>query len=263
MIAGIDCLVSEPATANELTQTIVCLHGIGGDDASFAPQSEHLAGRYRVVVWNMPGYRESANVDQLSFEGLAGSVEKLIDALACGPVHIMGQSIGGMIAQEMFHRYPEKVKSLILVATTTAFGGRDNSFKGAFLKARLAPLDDGRTMEQIAEAAIPSIVGSNTEQHTITDATNSMAALDADVYRQVLACLVTFSRRQEWMDINCPVCLVAGSEDTNSPAATMKKMADKLPHAEFHEIEGAGHLVNLEQGKIFNNIVSSFLRGFS
>ena len=83
------------------------------------------------------------------------------------------------------------------------------------------------------------------------------------VYRQVLDCLVTFSRRQEWSDIHCPVCLVAGSEDTNSPSVTMKKMADKLPHAEFHEIEGAGHLINLEQGTRFNNIVYDFLRGIA
>ena len=116
------------------------------------------------------------------------------------------------------------------------------------------------TMQQMAETAMPSIVGSKTEQHLITSAINSMAALDPDVYRQILDCLVTFDRRREWAGISCPVCLVAGTEDSNSPAATMKKMADKLPNASYHEIEGAGHLVNLEKGRIFNSIVDSFIQ---
>ena len=263
MLAGIDCVLSEPESADATTPTIICLHGIGGDDASFAPQSELLSDQFRVVVWNMPGYRDSDRLEQLSFETLANSLAKLVDTLGCESVHIIGQSIGGMIAQEMFHCYPDKVKSLILVATTSAFGGRDDSFKNAFLEARLSPLESGMTMRQVAESAMPSIVGSKAEQYLITSAINSMAALNADVYRQVLACLVTFDRREEWALIDCPLCLVAGSEDTNSPAATMKKMAEKLPHAEYHEIEGAGHLINLEQGKAFNGIVKSFLHGIN
>lgn len=263
MLAGIDCVISEPEPADATTPTVVCLHGIGGDDASFAPQSELLSDKYRIVVWNMPGYRDSDRLEQMSFETLASSLAKLLDTLDCAPVHIIGQSIGGMIAQEMFHRYPDKVKSLILVATTSAFGGRDDSFKNAFLEARLSPLESGMSMRQVAESAMPSIVGSKTEPHLIRSAINSMATLDTDVYRQVLGCLVTFNRREEWADINCPLCLVAGSEDTNSPAATMRKMAEKLPQAEYHEIEGAGHLINLEQGKAFNSIVKSFLRGIN
>ena len=86
-----------------------------------------------------------------------------------------------------------------------------------------------------------------------------MAPLDPDVYRDILRCLVTFNRRLEWFQITCPVCLVAGSEDTNAPSATMQKMAAKLSHARYHEVEGAGHLVNLEKGPEFNTIVRAFL----
>ena len=129
----------------------------------------------------------------MSFEALTDSLVGLLDTLDAGPVHLIGQSIGGMIAQEMFHRYIHKVQSLILVATTSAFGGRDDSFKNAFISARLKPLDNGMTMQQVAEAAIPSIVGSKTESHLITSAINSMAALDPDVYRQILLSLIHIS----------------------------------------------------------------------
>lgn len=258
IIADIDCLISEPDVTDAETETIVCLHGIGGDDASFEPQ-QRLANQYRVVSWNMPGYRESKVISPLSFEALADALHKLISTLDADGVHLMGQSIGGMIAQEMYCRYPDDIKSLILVATTSAFGGRDESFKNAFLEARLKPLDAGMSMQQVASAAMPEIVGKNTELHIIEAAVNSMASLSSDVYRDVLSCLVTFNRRSEWSQISCPVCLVSGSEDTNAPAATMQKMAGGLPHAVCHEIEGAGHLVNLEKGSEFNDIVHAFL----
>ncbi len=207
----------------------------------------------------MPGYSQSAAVTPLTFENISQSLLRLVTTLDVGAVHLMGQSIGGMIAQETYFRFPQSIKSLILVATTAAFGGKDDSFKNAFLEARLKPLDSGMTMQQVASAAMPNIVAKNTEPHIIEAAVNSMAPLDPDVYRDVLRCLVTFNRRLEWSQITCPVCLVAGSEDTNAPSATMQKMAAKLSHARYHKIENAGHLVNLEKGPEFNTIVRAFL----
>jgi len=212
----------------------------------------------------MPGYQNSVPLEQCSFELLANTLVQFIDALGVGRVHLLGQSIGGMIAQELFHRNPDyfssgKVSSLILAATTAAFGGRDDSFKQAFLEARLKPLDEGMTMQQIAQAAIPGIVGEGVDAGLVKMGINSMAAIDPDVYRDVLRCLVTFDRRTAWPRINCPTLLVAGSKDTNAPAATMKKMANKLLHARYEEIQGAGHLVNLEKGDEFNGAVKSFL----
>jgi len=258
-IAEIDCMVAEPDDAPTQLETVVCLHGIGGDDASFAPQLESLSAYYRIVAWNMPGYRESAALDKVTFPQLADSLHALVSALDCGPVHIVGHSIGGMIAQEFYHRYYSQVASLMLVATTTAFGGKDDSFKKAFLQARLKPLDQGLSMRQIAANAIPSIVGSDVEQAVVQCAVESMAAIIPEVYREVLSCLVQFNRRQEWVETTCPVCVVAGSMDTNAPAATLLKMVEKLPHAKYHEIKDAGHLVNLENSAEFNAIAKTFL----
>ena len=264
VIANIDCLISEPEAANADTETLICLHGIGGDHQSFAPQSESLSEHYRVVAWNLPGYQNSVPLEQCSFELLTNTLAQFIDALEVGRAHLLGQSIGGMIAQDLFHRYPDyfssgKVRSLILAATTAAFGGRDDSFKQAFLEARLKPLDEGMTMQQIAQAAIPSIVGDDVDARLIKMGIDSMAAIDSNVYRDVLRCLVTFDRREAWRQINCPTLLVAGSKDTNAPAATVEKMADKLPQARYEAIQGAGHLVNLEKGDAFNDAVKSFL----
>ncbi|MDC0634204.1 alpha/beta hydrolase, partial [Planktomarina sp.] len=58
--------------------------------------------------------------------------------------------------------------------------------------------------------------------------------------------------------LTMPCCLIAGDLDDNSPARVMRKMADKLPNAEFHIIESAGHLVNSEKPDLVNSVLCDF-----
>lgn len=261
-LAGIEFSIAQPAASDDSSalETIVFMHGIGGDDTSFEMQSHSLAEDYRVIAWNMPGYRNSQVIESVTFETLANKLAQLLDALALPSAHIAGQSIGGMVAQEFYVRHPERVKSLILIATTAAFGGKDSSFRDAFLEARLKPLNEGVSMSELAGQAMPAIVGKAISASALQGAIDAMANLDVDVYRNILKCLVTFNRRAELGAIGCPVCFIAGEKDTNAPAPTMKKMAAKLTQAEYHEIKSAGHLVNTEEPDLCNQIISRFIK---
>ncbi len=239
---------------------LICLHGIGGDAGSFQPQLDELGRSMRVISWNMPGYGGSDPLPEMTFEALAGAVRSFMDALQLETAHIAGQSIGGMIAQEFALRFPERVASLILIATTPAFGGRDEGFKTEFLKARMKPLDEGRTMAELAPEFVPQIVGSKASDAAIAAAIQSMASVPENSYRAVVTCLVTFDRYADTAAIGQPACLIAGAEDRNAPARTMEKMAARMPRGAFHQIEGAGHLVNLEAPDVTNTILKQFLQ---
>ena len=240
---------------------LVCLHGIGGDARSFMPQLRGLAGRRRILSWDMPGYGGSTPLDDMNFESLCDRLCAALDALGIGTAVIAGQSIGGMIAQEMAIRHPGRVAGLVLIATVQAFGGRDDSFKDSFLAARLAPLDRGVTMQALAEEAIPSVLGAAADQTVRREAIAAMADIPEQAYRQVLQTLVTFNRREDQNRISCPCCLIAGGEDDNSPARVMAKMAERLADATFHIVESSGHLVNSEAGDECNAIIDRFLDG--
>ena len=138
---------------------LICLHGIGGDATSFMPQLHGLPGRRRTLSWNMPGYGPSAPMAEMSFASLCDRLCAALDALGIDRVVIAGQSIGGMIAQEMAIRHPHRIAGLVLIATVPAFGGRDDSFRDSFLAARLAPLDKGASMADLAAEAIPAVMG--------------------------------------------------------------------------------------------------------
>ena len=253
---------SEHASAPPL----VCLHGIGGDATSFRAQIAGLAGPdQRVLSWDMPGYGGSAPLAAMDFAALCERLCAALDELGLGRVIIAGQSIGGMIAQEMAIRHPGRVAGLVLIATVPGFGGRDDSFRDAFLAARLAPLDQGVGMGALAAEAIPAVLGPAVLDPAVDSAIRdeaiaAMAAIPEAAYRQVLATLVSFNRREDQHLITCPCLLIAGGKDDNSPARVMERMADRLPDAALLVIENAGHLVNSEAHRDCNKAIGAFLR---
>ncbi|MGB1106756.1 MAG: alpha/beta fold hydrolase [Candidatus Puniceispirillaceae bacterium] len=253
---------SEHASAPPL----VCLHGIGGDATSFRAQIAGLAGPdQRVLSWDMPGYGGSAPLAAMDFAALCERLCAALDELGLGRVIIAGQSIGGMIAQEMAIRHPGRVAGLVLIATVPGFGGRDDSFRDAFLAARLAPLDQGVGMGALAAEAIPAVLGPAVLDPAVDSAIRdeaiaAMAAIPESAYRQVLATLVSFNRREDQHLITCPCLLIAGGKDDNSPARVMERMADRLPDAALLVIENAGHLVNSEAHRDCNKAIGAFLR---
>ncbi len=258
---------------------VVCLHGIGGGIESFAGQMGGAAPRpsasprviseekkprsgYRVMAWNMPGYGASESVIwPPSFQSLSEALGRFIEVLDCGPVHLVGQSIGGMVALEHGLRRPEQVRSLALIGTTPAFGGRDDTFREAFLRARLAPLEAGQSMEEMADAAAPGLVGPGADAEVIAAVAAPMRTVSEATWRGILECLVTFDRRADLEGLALPCCLIAGGFDRNAPARTMQKMAGRIPGAEFHLIEMAGHMINQEAPGEVNRILRAFWEG--
>ena len=240
--------------------TVLMLHGIGGGHLSFAPQVEMLASTgYRGVAWDMPGYGHSAPIEPYTFKGLAQSCVALIESLRCRDVILLGHSMGGMVAQEVVARRPELVSKLILCGTSPAFGKPDGDWQQAFVAQRTAPLDAGRTMQDLAESLVPQMVGPDALPEGVRLAKRCMAQVPAATYRRALECIVTFERRQNLAQIRVPTLLVAGEHDRNAPPAVMKKMAGAIAHSTFLEMKGVGHLMNLEAPEAFDELVLNFL----
>src|SRR5450432_251898 len=103
--------------------TVLMLHGIGGGRDAFAHQMRPLADAgFHAVAWDMPGYGHSAIADPYSFETLADECIELIDVLAPERLVLLGHSMGGMVAQEVAARVPERIEGLALAGTSAAFG---------------------------------------------------------------------------------------------------------------------------------------------
>lgn len=246
--------------------TVLMLHGIGGGHRAFAPQVETLAGAgYRAVAWDMPGYGRSAPIEPYTFKGLAQSAIDLIDALQCDSVTLVGHSMGGMVAQEVIARRPDRVNRLVLCGTSAAFGKRTDGRLAAgwaeqFVAQRTAPLDAGKTMEQMAQQLIPQMVGPGALPEGLRLAEFCMASVPPATYRRALDALVTFDRQRALADVRVPTLLIGGEFDRVAAPAVMRQMAAAIVQARYAEMSGIGHLMNLEAPEAFDALLLEFLR---
>lgn len=234
---------------------LLFLHGVGGGHHAWERQVPFFGNLgYPSHAWDQPGYGHSAIVEPYDLAQISASLARLIEALGGEPVVLVGHSMGGMIAQETYARYPQLVRAMALCFTSPAFGGGSSEFTRQFIAARIGPLDQGKSMADIAAQLIPTM-GSNSGL-----AEQIMAGVPPDTYRKAVQLLTTFDRRKELADIKVPVLLVAGSEDRTAPPVVMERMAQKIPEAEFVLLDDCGHLGPMDQPDAFNAVLLDFLQ---
>ncbi len=239
---------------------VLLLHGVGGGRKVWPWQLEALAAAgYRAAAWDMPGYGDSALIDPYDMAGIAQACSRLVRHLGASRTVLVGHSMGGMVAQQLMASEPDQVQGLVLYGTSPAFGRPEGDWQQSFLRARLAPLDAGGTMPELAASLVQVMLGENCDPAGVAVAIESMGSLRPEVYRASLNALVGFDQRAALDRIAVPTLALVGERDGNAPPAVMSKMAAKIRGAEYVCMPGAGHLASMEQPAAFNAILLAFL----
>lgn len=239
---------------------LVFLHGIGGGPGLWRAQLDAFGPTHRCIAWEMPGYGHTAPMPETTFPALADALGRLMDCAAAPAAHLVGHSMGGMVALEFAARFPERVRSLVLSGASAAFGGSAGAWQAEFIAKRTRPLDEGKGMAGVAPQVVDGLLGEQPDPRARAAAVASMAAIPEASYRAALQCLVTFDRRDALAGLSMPVLLLAGQRDTVAPPELMKRMQAKIPGAVYAEIPLAGHLANLEQPQAFDAALRAFLK---
>src|SRR5215470_4155722 len=231
---------SDLAAGSRDAAAVVLVHGIGGAARGWTPQlASFAAAGFRPVALDLPGYGARAAVTSMDFPALAADLEAAIDARGLDRPVLLGHSMGGMIVQTALRRRPNHYRAAVLCCTSPAFGNPTGEFQKKFIADRLAPLDAGAAMPQLA--------------------VETMAATPASTYRAAVNCIVTFDERANLANIRVPVLCLAGEHDRNAPPPMMERMAAKIPGARYVCLAGVGHLPNLEAPQVFDAAVVDFL----
>lgn len=238
---------------------VLFLHGIGGAARQFAGQLAHLAPRYRAIAWDAPGYGASTPLQLVTMEALAAALGGFIAALGLDRPVIVGHSLGGMIAQRLLAEAPHAARALVLSQTSAAFGGRDPAWADKFIRDRLAPLDAGHSMADLAPGMVAGMVGDDADPAGIAIAVDCIAATPDSTYRDTVLAMPGFDLRDALPRIAVPTLVLSGSRDQNAPAGAMQRMAERIPGATYVMLDGAGHLAHLEQPARFNAALDAFL----
>jgi 3-oxoadipate enol-lactonase len=248
------------AAGDPRSTPLVFLHGIGGAARAWRGQLAFFGERYRAIAWDMPGYGGSAALASPGIAELANSLQDFLEEVGARRPVLVGHSIGGMIVQQWVVRHPYRATAVVLAQTSPAFGRADGDWQKTFIEARLGPLDRGETMASLAPALVRELVGDNPDTDGVELARDCMASVPEASYRASMLALLGFDQRRALAEIKVPTLVLSGSRDKNAPAPMMAKMASYIPSASYVELEGAGHLVNLERPKAFNTALDEFLR---
>jgi 3-oxoadipate enol-lactonase len=247
--------------SQHLLTPIVFLQGIGGAARLWDPQvASFKAAGYAPVALDLPGYGARPPVDAMSFDMLAADVETDIDKRELETPVIVGHSLGGMIAQTCLRRRPNGYRAAVLSGTSPAFGNPSGDFQKKFVADRLGPLDQGRTMADMASGIADQLMGPDAEPKNRALLVEVMGAISPRTYRAAVQCLVGFDERANLGHIKTPVLCLVGALDRNAPPAMMERMASKITGARYVCLPGIGHMPNLEKPRAYDAAIMDFLR---
>jgi len=251
---------SYEAAGDTVFPPLVFLHGIGGAARAWRGQIEAFSGRYRAIAWDMPGYGGSAPLPTVSIATLADALRDFLQQTGATKPLLVGHSIGGMIVQQLLANSPDIAGAVVLAQTSPAFGKPDGDWQKSFIDARLGPLDRGETMVSLAPTLVKELVGDDPDASGMVLARDCMASVPEVTYRATMLALLGFDQRSALRNITVPTLVLSGSKDNNAPAPMMAKMATYIPQARYVELEGVGHLANLERPGEFNAALDHFLK---
>jgi len=240
---------------------VVFLHGIGGNRSNWSDQLAPFARHYLATAWDMRGYGGSDDYDgPFTLDTVCGDMCRVLDHFGGEPAVLVGLSMGGMIAQEFYRRWPRRVRALVL-ADTNAGPGRDfdSAAKAEFLRLRREPLLAGLTPLDIAPRLVDTLAGPHASDAVRARLHDSIASLRTDSYLKALDAVVDFDSTDVLAHIGVPTLLVCGGADRITPPAGMRAMEKAIAGARYVELERAGHLSNIEQPEAFNRIALDFL----
>lgn len=244
-------------------ELVVLLHGLGGSRLSWEPQLRGLSAHWRLAAWDMPGYGRSAPlpVAAVRFPHLADAAADWIHHLGGSPdaaAHVVGISMGGMIAQYLAALHPQAVRSLTLLSTSPAFG-LDGTQPDEWRAARLAPLDAGLQPADFSERVLRGIAGPHISPAAFAEQQEAMARIDADALRRSIDCLVTHDSRALLARITAPTLCLVGELDDETPPSYSQYLADHIAGARLEMIADAGHLLNAEAPDAVNTAIHRHL----
>jgi 3-oxoadipate enol-lactonase len=237
---------------------LLLIQGLGYGRWSWAPIVPALAERYRVLWFDNRGIGDSDKPDgPYTAKLMASDALQVLDEAGIERAHVLGASLGGMVAQEVAAGTPERVDKLVLCCTTP--GG-----------AATLPMPDV-TVRLFTEAA--TLAPEVALRRFVENALAADAA--ADLIQELFELRVANPPDPlGWQAqaaaglgfagvdgaIAAPTLIVTGTEDNVVDPRNSDVLAERIPGAEVHRIENAGHLFFWEQPNEFVRIVSEFLQ---
>ncbi len=223
---------------------LLMIMGLSANSSWWPPELlDELADKYMVITFDNRGTGQStASEDPFTVESMADDAVALLNSLGVDKAHILGISMGGMIAQELTLKYPERVGRLVLCAT--APGGAetvlDEEIIGEMVQSNFLPPKE-RVKFTLKVLFTESFVAENPEM--VDDYLKRISRYPMEpayIMRQTEA-VTSFSSYSRLGEIKAPTLIIGGMDDRLLPPENSRMIAEKIPDAQLLLLENTAH----------------------
>ncbi len=240
---------------------IVFLHGFPFDRTMWREQLEVLSNTYRVIAPDLRGLGETrSSAEVATMDQMASDVAALLDQLEIDGAVICGLSMGGYVAFDFHHLFPERVRALVLAGTRAPADNDQERQNRERQAARM--LAEG--MKGIAEETLPKLLAKGTlaAKPEVVKRVREMIE-SSDPHGAAAAQRGMAGRRDYSGDlakINVPALIIVGREDSIRPVSDAEFMHHAIRNSRLEIIEEAAHVSNLDQPEVFSRALGAFLQ---
>jgi pimeloyl-ACP methyl ester carboxylesterase len=236
---------------------VLLVHGLGSSTEDWESQVDALAREFTVVAYDVRGHGRSGKpAGAYSVSLFAADAAALIAALKLAPVHVVGLSMGGMIAFQLAADHPELVRSLVIVNSGPEMVLRTLREKMGIVQRQLIVRMMGmrRMGEVLAEKLLPGA------EHVARRGifADRWARNDKGAYLRALSALVGWSVTAKLPGIRQPVLVVTADQDY-TPVAWKQWYTALMPNATLAVIPQSRHMMPVERPQLFHETLLPFL----
>lgn len=234
---------------------VVLANGLAADLTIWEPQLDVLESRFRVLRYDLRGHGGSAATPgDYSLALLAADLVDVMDRLRIEAAHLVGTSIGGMVAQYLGAHQPGRVSSLTLVATSC------DASREAWA-ARVS----GVRRDGVASQVEPTLdrwftPGFRNRHPALMDRMRAMIRRTSrDGYAGCAAAIRDMELSDAIGGIAAPTLVIAGEDDQSTSLPAVRRIAERIPGARFVAVPEAAHMPTMEQPERCNALIGDFL----
>ena len=250
-------------------EPLLLIAGFTAHSMLWALQVPALAQRYRVITFDNRGIgRSDAPAGPYTTRQMADDADGLLEYLGIERAHVIGWSMGGMIAQELALNHAQRLDRLVLLSSLA----RANPYAGAWLDYMAQAFElvaEGRldatgftisSMPWLFTPALmtqPAVVEMSLQQSLA----NPFPAAPHGIAGQAAACRAHIfgDALERLKNITAPTLVLAGAEDILTPPLYSREMAERIPGARLRILDHGGHGMAIEYAATVNEALLAFL----